>query len=70
MTLEGDLKREALLRELRKEARKRGIEFETMMNRGKGGHCLVRAGDRQTTLKSGELTPTYVRLVRKQLGLD
>lgn len=55
--------REALLRELRKLARDRDVEFEVTKGRGKGSHY------RRTTIKSGELTPTYVGLVKKQLGV-
>lgn len=61
--------REALLRELRKLARKRGLEFEVIPGRGKGSHYRVRLGSRFTTVKSGELTPGYVRLIKDQLGV-
>ena len=64
------MKREAFLRELRKLARARGLEVEVLANRGKGSHCRIKVGDRFTTLKSGDLTPRYMALVRKQLGLD
>lgn len=62
------MKRESLLRDLRKQARKSGVEFEVIKGRGKGAHYRVRYGTRWTTVKSGELTPTYVSLIRKQLG--
>jgi hypothetical protein len=62
--------REALLRELRKTARIRGLKFEVVTNRGKGSHYRVRIGDRATTIKSGELKPGYVRLIKAQLGVD
>ncbi|WP_413711132.1 hypothetical protein [Rhizobium sp. Rhizsp82] len=39
-------------------------------DRGKGSNYRVTFGDRFTTIKSGELTPGYVRLIRKQLGVD
>ena len=61
--------REALLRELRKLARNRGVEFEITKGRGKGSHYRVKFGNLRTTIKSGELTPTYVGLVKKQLGV-
>ena len=63
------MKREALLRELRKLARETGTDFEVFENQGKGSHYRVKFGDRFTTIKSGELTPTYVSLIRKQLGV-
>ncbi len=61
--------REALIRELRKLARKRGIHFEVVEDRGKGSHYRVKFGDRSTTIKSGELRPGYVTLIKKQLGV-
>ena len=64
------MKREALVRELRKLARESGMTFEVVPDRGKGGHWRIHFGNRFTIVKSGELTPTYVKLVRKQLGLD
>lgn len=64
------MKREALIRELREMARKMQVSFEVFENRGKGSHYRVKLGDRFTTVKSGELTPGYVRLIRKQLGVD
>ena len=54
---------------LRKEAKTKGLSFDTRTDRGKGGHMLVYVGDRFTTVKSGEMSPLYVKLVRKQLGL-
>lgn len=63
------MKREALIRELRKRARKEGVEFAVFMVAGKGSHCQIRYGDRVTILKSGELPPGYVALIKKQLGI-
>jgi len=62
--------REALLRELRKTARTLGLEFEVVVNRGKGSHYRVRLGNRMTTIKSGELKPGYVRLIKQQLAVE
>ncbi len=64
------MNRNDLIRKLRKEARAKGIEFSVDLGRGKGGHAIVKLGERMTTVKSGELKPGYVRLIRKQLGLD
>ena len=61
--------RDQLLKELRKFARKNGLEFEVDRKLGKGSHYRVRLGKCITTLKSGELSPGYVRLIRKQLGI-
>ena len=60
--------REALLRELRKSARKQGVDFRVVETRGKGSHYRIHYGDRFTTVKSGELKPGYVALIKKQLG--
>ncbi|WP_025089745.1 type II toxin-antitoxin system HicA family toxin [Brucella intermedia] len=64
------MKREALLRELREIAKKADKVFEVIENRGKGSHYRVKLGDRSTTIKSGEMTPGYVRLIKKQLGVE
>ena len=42
-------------------------------SRGKGGHMVVRYKGRWTTVPhhgSSDLTPTFMRLVCKQIGLD
>lgn len=62
--------REQFLQELRKLARVRGVELEIMKGAGKGSHYKVVFDGRATTLKSGEMTPGYVRLVKKQLGIE
>lgn len=63
------MKREALIRELRKLARERGVNLEITKGRGKGSHYRVKFGNRRTIIKSGELTPAYVALIKKQLGV-
>lgn len=62
--------REALIRELRKLARDRGVNFEVVTDRGKGSHYQVYFGGNTATVKSGELRPGYVKLVKKQLGIE
>lgn len=64
------MNREALIRELRKLAKRQGKEFEVFTDRGKGSHCRVRFGDRITTIQSGELSKLHVRTIRKQLGIE
>lgn len=64
------MKRESFLRELRGEARRRGLEFRILESRGKGSHYRVHVGQRFTTVQSGELTPIMMRSIRKQLGLE
>lgn len=63
------MKRDALIRELRKEAKAKGLSFRVDVNVGKGSHYRVHVGDSFTTVKSGELKPGYCKLLRKQLGL-
>ena len=64
------MKREQLLRELRKIAKSQNLELEVFEDKGKGSHYRVKLNGKMTTIKSGELTPTYVRLVKKQLGVE
>lgn len=64
------MKRDQFLRDIRKEAKARGLDLEVFEDRGKGSHYRLRLGERMSTVKSGDLSPMYVRLVRKQLGLD
>ena len=64
------MKRDDLIRELRKIAKERGVTFTVTENRGKGSHYRVKLGNKRTIIKSGELNPIYVRLVKKQLGVD
>lgn len=64
------MKREALIRELRALARKSGKHFEVARDHGKGSHYRVTFGSRFTIIKSGELKPGYVTLVKKQLGIE
>jgi hypothetical protein len=63
------MKREQLIRLLSKEARAAGGELLVDMARGKGGHCVVRLGERFSVIKSGEITPLMEKVIRKQLGL-
>lgn len=58
------------MRELREAARRLGKSFEVIENRGKGSHYRVRLGEKFTTIKSGELTPGCVRLIKKQLEIE
>jgi hypothetical protein len=64
------VKREALIRELRKWDRSKGIPFAVITDKGKGSHYRIKVGGKSTTVKSGELRPGYVALIKKQLGVD
>lgn len=63
------MKREQLLRQLNKDAKAKGLTLDVDMARGKGGHCVVRCGGQFSVIKSGEITPTMEKVIRKQLGL-
>lgn len=63
------MKREQLIQKFRKEARERQLAFSVNMARGKGGHCIVSVGDRMTVIPSGEISPTFEKIIRRQLGL-
>lgn len=63
------MKREALIRELRRLAREKGVTFTVHADRGKGAHYLIEFGDRKTTLQSGELKPLTVKRIKGQLGI-
>jgi hypothetical protein len=64
------VKREQFIRQLREACAERGWTFEIDFKSGKGSHYRAVANGRKTTIKSGELSPQYMRIVRKQLGLD
>ena len=61
------MKRDQLIQEPRKIAKIQNIRFEVNEGRAKGSHYQVIFGDRVTTIKSGEMNPGYVRLIKKQL---
>ncbi len=64
------MKREKFLQLLRKEAGQQKKEFRVDKAAGKGSHYRVHIGNRASTVKSGELKPGYMKLVRRQLGLE
>ncbi len=57
------------LRRLRKYCRKLGLSISVEESRGKGSHLTVEVEDRRTIVKGGELSPIYIKLVLRQLGL-
>lgn len=63
------MKREQLLRHLSRDAKAIGLALVVDMARGKGGHCVVRCGEKFSVIKSGEITPMMEKIIRKQLGL-
>lgn len=64
------MKREQFMKELRKIAKQRKLELVVYEDKGKGSHYRVTLNGRITTIKSGELTPLYVQIVKKQLGIE
>ena len=64
------MKREQLIRELRKYAKGKGLELEVFEGDGKGSHYRVTLNGKMTTIKSGEMTPLYVQIIKKQLGVN
>jgi len=64
------LNREQLIRELRKEAKARGLEFRFDKKRGKGSHGTIHFGDRKMTCPKGELKTGLVKAIKKQLGVE
>jgi hypothetical protein len=62
-------KREQVIRDLRKDARKAGGELIVDEARGKGGHFVLRFKGKFSVIQSGEITPNMERTIRKQLGL-
>jgi hypothetical protein len=68
------VKRDRFISQLREACVAAGLALTVDKKLGKGSHYRVevRDGDRlvaKTTLKSGELSPGYMALVRRQLGL-
>jgi len=63
------MKREQLFSALRHWCRKNRIGFDVDTVGGKGSHVKVRIGDRATIVKAGDLSPVYVEVVLKQLGV-
>jgi hypothetical protein len=63
------VKREQLFAALRRWCRKNGRTFHVDTVGGKGPHVKVTIDTTSTIVKHGELSPVYVGLVLKQLGL-
>ncbi|MFO1152533.1 MAG: hypothetical protein U1E42_02545 [Rhodospirillales bacterium] len=61
--------RQKFLAKLRRFCRSSGQTLLIEPARGKGSHARVTVDGKTTTVKSGELTPAYVQLLLKQLGL-
>jgi hypothetical protein len=71
----GTMKRDRFIAALREMSEAAGCSIVVDKKLGKGSHYRIEVwrGDRmlaKTTLKSGELSPDYMKMVRKQLGLQ
>jgi hypothetical protein len=63
------VKREQFFSDLRRWCRKSGHSFRIDSVAGKGSHVKVYIGGKATIVKAGELSPVYVGIVLKQLGI-
>lgn len=63
------MKRERLLSALRRWCRRNGHSLRIDTAAGKGSHIKVYVNGRATIVKDGELSPIYVQLILKQLGI-
>jgi hypothetical protein len=61
--------REQFLRKLRTWSRNNGLTYAWQPGEGKGSHGIVYVGTTKTIVKHGQLTPTYVRVILKQLQI-
>ena len=57
------------IRRAAKWAKTHGLEIVVEASRGKGGHQMLRIGERWTTVQTGELKPGVFRAMLKQLGI-
>ena len=64
------MKREDLIRDLRRFARKNGLAFDLLKEKGKGSPYTVKVGDRTTTVQSGELKPLWIKRILRRLEID
>lgn len=64
------VRREQLIRRLRRLARKTGAEFTVEPGRGKGSHYRATWNGRRTTVQSGELGPMQIDRICRQIGVD
>ncbi|HVY33144.1 MAG TPA: hypothetical protein VG960_01865 [Caulobacteraceae bacterium] len=57
------------IRQANRWARVHGLHASVEASRGKGGHQVLRIGDRWTTVQTGELKPGVFHVMLKQLGI-
>ena len=64
------MKRDALIRSLRRYARKQDLSFDVDAGAGRGSHYRVRLGKAVTTIQSGDLSRFHVERICKQLKVN
>lgn len=64
------MKREDLIRKLKKLARKNGIYCSFDAAHGKGGHGMLSWNGKKTTVPSGELKTSTLLAILKQIQVD
>jgi len=57
------------IRRATKWAKVHGVEIILDASRGKGGHQLIRIGEKWTIVQTGELKPGVFHAMLKQLGI-
>lgn len=66
------MKRDELIRRLRRLARKRRVDFEVIAARGKGGHWTIRYGEVRMPVPQsggGDLAPGTLHAILRRFGL-
>ena len=63
------MKRDDLIRAIRRYCRTRGLRFEVDERTGNGSHYKVKAGERRTIVQY-KLNPHIFRMILKQLDID
>ena len=63
------MERSQFIRRLRRFCRKTGRSLSVDRTMGKGSHARITIDGKTTTIKSGEMSPAYVALLLKQLGI-
>ena len=64
--------RDELIRRLRRIAKERGVAFDVVANRGKGGHWTVQFGDTRLPVPQahgGDLATGTLRSILRRFGI-
>jgi len=63
------MNRRKFISRAKRYGRRKGEPVNWSPGRGKGSHGLLTLGDRTTTVKDGELSPRYVKVLLRQLRI-